>query len=173
LASLYSHASDSEGIELGQLEEYEVFEDLGHKSDPTAPAPEGYQKISYHVVYAVKHDRRRKSRLVAGGHLTEVPTKSVYSSVVSLRGVRIVIFLVELNGLKIWQTDIGNAYLEAKTNKKVYVIAGPEFGQKERTCIHYQEGSIWFKIIRSWHERFADILRNMKFFPCKADQRYG
>ena len=65
--------SDSEGIELNQLEEYE---------------------------YAVKHDGRRKSRLVAGGHLTEVPTESVYSSVVSLRGVRIVIFLAELNKLK-------------------------------------------------------------------------
>ena len=48
------------------------------------------------MVFAVKHDGRRKSRLVAGGHLTEVPTESVYSSVVSLRGVRIVIFLAEL-----------------------------------------------------------------------------
>ena len=41
------------------------------------------------------------------------------------------IFLAELNGLKIWQTDVGNAYLEAKTDEKVYVIAGPEFGEKE------------------------------------------
>jgi len=43
-----------------------------------------------------------------------------------LREVRLVIFLAELNGLKIWQTDVGNAYLEAST--MLYVIAGPEFG---------------------------------------------
>lgn len=48
--------SASEGIELGQLKEYKVFEDLGHKSDPTAQAPDGYKQIPYHIVYAVKHD---------------------------------------------------------------------------------------------------------------------
>jgi len=162
--------SNSEGLELEQLEEYEVFEDLGHESNPTARAPKGYKKISYHMVFAVKHDGRRKSRLVAGGHLTEVPTESVYSSVVSLRGVRIVIFLAELNGLKIWQTDVGNAYLEAKTDEKVYVIAGPEFGEKEGHVFIIKKALYGLKSSGlRWHERFADILRNMKFFPCKAE----
>jgi len=50
--------------------------------------------------------------------------------VVSLRGVRLIVFLSELNELELWQTDIGNAYLEAKTKEKVYVIAGPEFGKE-------------------------------------------
>jgi hypothetical protein len=31
-----------------------------------------------------------KSRLVAGGHLTDLNTDSVYSGVVSLRGIRLV-----------------------------------------------------------------------------------
>jgi len=39
------------------------------------------------MVYAVKHDGRHKARLVARGHLTETPINSVYSSVVSLRGI--------------------------------------------------------------------------------------
>jgi len=90
----------------------------------------------------VKHGGRSKSRLVAGGHLTEVPTESVYSSVVSLRGVRIVIFLAELNKLKIWQTDVGNAYLEAKTDEKVYVNRWSRIWGERRACIHYQEGLI-------------------------------
>eukprot|EP00957_Ditylum_brightwellii_P031038 2352072-Ditylum_brightwellii.AAC.1 len=60
------------------------------------------------MVYAVKHDGRHKSRIVAGGHLTDAPVESVYSGVVSLRGVRLVIFLAELNGLKVYQTDVGN-----------------------------------------------------------------
>jgi hypothetical protein len=53
----------------------------------------------------------------------------VYSGVVSLRGLRIVTFLSELNGLDLWATDIGNAYLEAFTMEQNYIIAGSEFGQ--------------------------------------------
>jgi hypothetical protein len=41
------------------------------------------------------------------------------------------IFLSELNELETWATDVGNAYLEAKTSEKVYVIAGPEFGPRQ------------------------------------------
>jgi hypothetical protein len=41
------------------------------------------------------------------------------------------LFLAELNHLEIWATDIGNAYLEAFTSEKVYVIAGSEFGERE------------------------------------------
>ena len=55
----------------------------------------------------VKHDGRHKARLVADGHLTDIPLDSVYSGVVSLRGFRLVLFLGELNGLETWSTDIG------------------------------------------------------------------
>jgi hypothetical protein len=51
--------------------------------------------------------------------------------VVSFREFRIVLFLAELNQLEIWDTDIGNAYLETFTSEKVYIIAGPEFGEQE------------------------------------------
>ncbi len=50
---------------------------------------------------------------VAGGHLTDTPIDSVYSTVVSLNGVRFVIFAAELNHLFVWTTDVGNAYLES------------------------------------------------------------
>jgi hypothetical protein len=39
------------------------------------------------------------------------------------------LFLAELNELQRWATDIGNEYLEA--SEKVYIIAGPEFGDRE------------------------------------------
>ena len=90
-----------------------------------------YKRITVHMVYAVKHDGRRKSRLVAGGHLTDTPIDSVYSSVVSLRGIRILTFIAELNDSEVWCTDIGNAYLESFTKEKVYIRAGPEFGERE------------------------------------------
>ena len=66
------------------------------------------------MIYDVKHDGRHTD-----GHLTDVPDDSVYSSVVSLRGLHILLFLAELNGLVVWGTDIGNAYLEALTSEKI------------------------------------------------------
>ena len=48
----------------------------------------------------MKYDRRHKARLVASGHLTEVLVSSVYSGVVSLHGIRLVLFLAELNDLE-------------------------------------------------------------------------
>ena len=116
-----------EDIELAQVDEYDTFEDKGKGYKP---GPD-YKKINIHIVYAVKHDGRHKSRLVAGGHLTDTPIDSVYSSVVSLRGIRLLTFIAELNDMECWATDIGNAYLESVTKEKVYIIAGPEFGAEK------------------------------------------
>ena len=77
-------------------------------------------------MFDIKHDGRHKARLVAGGHLTDVPDDSVYSSVVSLRDLRLVVFAGEQNGLDIWAADVGNAYLESYTKEKVYIVAGPQ-----------------------------------------------
>ena len=151
---------------MDQLDEYDTFKDIGKN----APVSSDYKKIRVHLVFAVKHDGRHKARLVADGHLTNVPIDSVYSGVVSLRGLRLLIFLAELNNLELWSTDIGNAYLEATTNERVYIIAGPEFGDRQGHTL------IIFKVLyglRSsglhWHERFADCLRAVGFSPCIAE----
>ena len=73
------------------------------------------------------NDGFHKARLVAGGHLTPDPTDSIYSGVVSTRSRRLSIFLAKLNNMKVWGADIGNAYLEATTKEKVYLVGGPEF----------------------------------------------
>ena len=79
-------------------------------------------------------------------------------------------FLAELNGLLLWSTDIGNAYLEATTKEKVCIIAGPEFGSLEGhlLLIHKALYGLRSSGLR-WHERFADTLRSMGFFPSKAE----
>jgi hypothetical protein len=74
---------DSTVLEMAQLADYDVFTDKGIDGDPG----KDFKKIRAHLVYAVKHDGRHKARLVADGHLTEVPVDSVYSGVVSLRGL--------------------------------------------------------------------------------------
>jgi len=70
------------------------------------------------VIYDVKHDGHHKARFVADSHLTEVPSESVYSRVVSLCAVRLDTFLADLNELKLWGTSIGNNYVESHTKEK-------------------------------------------------------
>ena len=65
--------------------------------------------------------------------LGNILSDSMYAGVVSLRGLRLMLFLSELNGLKEWATDIGNSYLKATISEKVYIVAGPEFGDLEGT----------------------------------------
>ena len=45
--------------------------------------------------------------------MTDTPVDSIYSGVVSIPGIRMVTFIAELNGLELWATNIGNAYLES------------------------------------------------------------
>ena len=75
--------------------------------------PKGYHRIKVHLGFAVKIDGRHKARLVADGHLTTEPIENIYSGVVSLRNLRLEIFLDKLNSLELWGADLGNAYLEA------------------------------------------------------------
>jgi len=49
----------------------------------------------------VKHDRCYKARLIADGHLTDLPLSSVCSKVVFLKGIRLVLFLAKLNRLEL------------------------------------------------------------------------
>jgi Reverse transcriptase (RNA-dependent DNA polymerase) len=123
-----------------------------------------------HFIFGVKHDGRHKARLVADGHLTQIPIDSVFSGVVSLRGFRLVLFLAELNNLQIWATDIGNAYLEAYTSEKVYVIAVPEFKDREGHILIICKALYGLRSSGArWHDRFADCVRELGFFPCKAE----
>jgi len=90
---------------------------------------------------------------------------------VSLRGVRLLAFKGELNGLKIWSTDIGNAYLEMHTKEKGCIIAGPEFGDREGHVIIISKAlyGLHSSGLR-WSERLADVLREMGCFPSKTEK---
>jgi hypothetical protein len=80
------------------------------------------------------------------------------------------IFLAELNRQATWATYIGNAYLEAITSEKVYIIAGSEFGDKEgHTLIIYKALYGLRTSGLRWHDRFSDVLRDLGFEPCKAE----
>ena len=153
-------------VEINQIDEYDTFKDLGRGRPP----PRDYNKIRVHFVYDVKHDLRLKSRLVAEGNLTAPPKDSVYSGVVTLRSLRLCMLLAELNGLKVEAADVGNAYLEAYTKEKLYIIAGPEFGDREGNVMVIVKALYGLRTSGArFHEKFADTLLAMGFLPCKAD----
>jgi hypothetical protein len=162
----WQEAIDSE---LQSLDKYHTFEDLGHRDHATPPCD--HQKLRVHFVFDVKHDGRLKARLVADGHRTEIPDESVYSGVVSLRGIRLVIFLAELNNLALWTTDVSNAYLEAFTKEKLYVEAGPELGGHRLHHILVIKKALYGLRTSGarWHDRLSDVLRDMGFLPCRAE----
>ena len=95
--------------------------------------PKGYKFVSTHMVFDVKlgENYRRKARLVADGHKTDVPTSITYSSVVSRDSVRIALTIAALNDLQIYTCDIQNAFLTAPCRERLYTIAGPEVGSDE------------------------------------------
>ncbi len=153
-------------LELDQVDEYGTFEDKGVGFNPGSD----WKKIRVHLVFAVKHDGRHKARLVAGGHLTDTPIDSVYSSVVSLRGIRMLTFVAELNNLDVWCTDIGNAYLESYTKEKVYIIGDESFGDRKGHTLIIVKALYGLKSSgKCWHERFATVLREMGFQPSRME----
>ena len=94
------------------MREYKVFKKwdkaILDKHKKVMNSPKGCQRIKVHLVFAVKFDGRHKTRLVADGHLTPEPMENIYSGVVSLRNLRLVIFLGKLNHLDLCGADIGN-----------------------------------------------------------------
>ena len=154
--------------ELQQLKAYNTFEDRGKNTSP----PLDYQLIHLHPIFDCKHDYRRKARMVAGGHRTEVPKDTTYSSVVSLRGLRTVLFIGELNGMKMKVGDIGNAYLEAFTTEKVCFYAGFEFESIGLGGHLLIITKVLYGLKSSgarFHDLLADVMHDLGFFPSHAD----
>jgi hypothetical protein len=94
--------------------------------------PVGYKQIKCHMIFDIKlgENNRRKSRMVAGGHMTDTPSSVTYSSVVSRDSVRIALLIAGMNGLDVLACDIQNAYLTAPARERCWTIAGPEFGSE-------------------------------------------
>ena len=152
--------------ELDQIFSYHTFRDLGIS---VLPGPE-YKRIKVRLVFDVKADRKRKGRLLARGDMTPEPEESVYSSVASLRSLRIVIFLAELNQLELMQGDIVNAYLESHTQEKVYFVAGSEFRHLaghtfiiDKALFGLRSSGLRF------HERLSSVIWKFGFEKSKAD----
>ena len=96
--------------------------------DEGAHAPHGWKRVTRHLVWDVKMDFTRKARWVLDGHKTPDPIGSAYAGVVSRESVRIALTYAALNELDVFAADIRNAYLQAPSSQKDYIICEPEFG---------------------------------------------
>ena len=92
------------------------------------------------------------------------------SGVVEHENVRTTLFLAEHNDLEVMVADIGNAYLNARTKEKVYIV-GPEFGPDLEGRVKFILKSLYGLTISDarWHEELSKSLRGMGFTPTKAD----
>jgi hypothetical protein len=153
--------------ELEQINSCNTFTDYGKDSPP----PKDFKKVPVHFGFDIKFDLRRKARLVAGGHLTKpIYNNAPYSGIASLKSIRTCIFLAELNGLSLCAADVGNAYLEAETKEKLFIIAGPEFGKLEGNTLIVHKALYGLRTSGArWAEHLADSLRAQGFRSSYAD----
>ena len=66
--------------------------------------------------------------------------------------------------------DIGNAYLEATTKEKLYIVAGPEFEELQGHILVVLQALSGLKSSGlRWSWRIHDIMLQFSFRPCKTD----
>ena len=72
--------------------------------------------------------------------------------------------------MKVWAADIDNAYREATTREKLYIVALPEFEELQGhiLVIHKALYGLKSSSLR-WSQRIHDIMLELNFRPCKAD----
>ena len=134
--------------------------------------PVGFKEISCHLIFDIKSDTlQRKARFVAGGHLTDPPKDSTYSSFVSRDSVRLFFLLAALNDLDVLACDIQHAYINAETKEKVWFRARDELGENNKGKVVVIVRALYG--LKSsgarFREHLAQSLRDAGFEGCKAD----
>ena len=145
-----------------------AFEILGEGEK----APPGWHKASGHLIFDVKMDFTRKARWVKDGHRTPDPTTSAYAGVVSRESVRIALTHAALMGLDVWAADIQNAYLQAPSSEKHFIICGPEFGAEHAGKVALIRRALYGGKVAGrdfWHHLRKFMHEELGFESSKAD----
>ena len=134
-------------------------------------APPGWSKVTGHLVFDVKMDFTRKARWVLDGHKTPDPIGSTYAGVVSRESVRIALTYAALNDLDVFAGDIRNAYLQAPSSQKDYIICGPEFGLENvgRVALIHRALYGGKTAGRDFRNHLRSCMRHLDFISCPAD----
>jgi hypothetical protein len=98
------------------------------------------------------------------------PQDDIYSGVVGMESICLGFLLASLNQLQVCVADIGNAFLYGTTKEKLYIIAGPEFGDFQGTPLLIEKGLYGLRSsCARFREHLAAKLRLMGFKPSYAD----
>ena len=112
-----------------------------------------------------------KGRLVAGGHMTNIPNTLTYSSVISRDSVHIALTIVALNELSVMACDLQNAYLTADCREKIWTHAGPEFGSESGSIMIVKKALYGLKGSgAAFRAHLAEKLHDIGFITTLADQ---
>ena len=98
------------------------------------PSP-NHKHVRLHLIFDVKMDFTRKSRLVTEWCSTPDTVNSTYAGVVSRESVFISFTYAALNDLNVWVGDVQDAYLQAPWSEKYYTILGPEHQGKKSIIV--------------------------------------
>eukprot|EP00957_Ditylum_brightwellii_P176724 13460682-Ditylum_brightwellii.AAC.2 len=109
--------------------------------------PGGWAKVTGHIIFNAKMDFMRKARWVLDGHKTP-----------------------DLN-LGVWTEDIQNAYLQALSSQKYYIVCGAEFGLKNVWKQALIRRSLYGEKLagKDFYNHLRECIRHLGFVACPAD----
>lgn len=154
--------------EIGALLELECFDVQEEGYRP----PEDYQYVRMHLVYDVKVDLRKKARLVCDGSRVDPRGLTTRATVVKGISVRLLDLIANHWNKKILTGDIGNAFVQSKTEEKVFTKLGPEFGPDLAGRIALIVKALYglTTSAAAFRKALADFLRTLDFIPTRYDR---
>ena len=135
-------------------------------------APPAWRRVTGHIIFDVKLDLTRKARWVLDGHKTpDVLGESTFAGVVSRDSVRILMTYAALNDLELCAADVRNAYLQAPSGCKDYLICGPEFGLENVGKVALIHRALYGGKTagRDFRNHLRTCMRHLGFESCPAD----
>jgi hypothetical protein len=110
-------------------------------------------------------------RWVLDGHKQADPEGCTYAGVVSRESVRIALTYAALNGLEVCAADIRNAYLQAPSSNKDYIICGPEFGIEHEGKVALIHRALYGgkSAGRDFRNHLRSCMHFLNFKSCPAD----
>ena len=158
---LWSKATDKEITELLEHDTFGIY-------DTKEKIPKDHKYVPVQFVFDNKFDGRRKGRLVACGNLTNPDISDIYSGVVSIESVRWLFVIADLNGLEVIAADVCNAYLNGKTNEKLYTQI--DYGKLKGKYLVIEKALYGLKTSAArWCDDISNTLFILGFVPSKAD----
>jgi hypothetical protein len=158
---------DAVSKEVGALIQHQCFD---FKSPDYKP-PKEYQFCRLHFVYEIKPDLRHKARLVCDGSRVDPRGLSTRATVVKSISVRLLDIIADSQNLEVVTGDIGNAFIQAHTNEKIYTRCSSEFGDRAG-CIAIIVRALYGLTTSAERFRtlFADFIRSLGFTPTRFDR---